>query len=103
MLKNLKGFLPFNFPALSKEGFPCGTVVKNPPANAAAARDSGSIPRSRRSPGVGNGNLLQYFLPGKSQGQRSLACCSPWGCKKSDTTRHACGHSAKNLDKYSAA
>ena len=60
MLKNLKGFLPFNFPALSKEGFPCGTVVKNPPANAAAARDSGSIPRSRRSPGVGNGHPLQY-------------------------------------------
>ena len=21
---------------------------------------------------------------GDSEGQRSLACCSPWGCKKSD-------------------
>ena len=31
-------------------------MVKNPPAN---ARDSGSIPRSRRSPGVGNDNPLQ--------------------------------------------
>ena len=26
------------------------------------------------------------FLPGKSHGQRSLAGCSPWGCKESDTT-----------------
>jgi len=25
------------------------------------------------------------FLPGKSHGQRSLAGCSPWGCKESDT------------------
>ena len=24
--------------------------------------------------------------PGDSRGQGSLACCSPWGCKESDTT-----------------
>ena len=30
-------------------GFPGGTVVKNPPAN---ARDAGLIPGARRSPGV---------------------------------------------------
>ena len=35
-------------------------VVKNPPANAGDARDSGSIPGSGRSPGRGNGNPLQY-------------------------------------------
>ena len=23
---------------------------------------------------------------GDGDGQRSLACCSPWGCKQSDTT-----------------
>ena len=23
---------------------------------------------------------------GDSEGQESLACCSPWGCKESDTT-----------------
>ena len=23
---------------------------------------------------------------GDSEGQGSLACCSPWGCKESDTT-----------------
>ena len=35
-------------------------MVKNPPANAGDTGDSGSIPRSGRSPGEGNGNLLQY-------------------------------------------
>jgi len=35
-------------------------MVKNPPANAGDARNVGSIPRSRRSPVVGNGILLQY-------------------------------------------
>ena len=26
------------------------------------------------------------LLPKESQGQRSLVCCSPWGCKELDTT-----------------
>ena len=34
-------------------------MVKNPPANAGAKEDSGSIPESRRSPGGGRGNPLQ--------------------------------------------
>ena len=38
-------------------GFPGGSVVKNPAAN---ARDVGSIPGSGRSPGGGHGNPLQY-------------------------------------------
>ena len=38
-------------------GFSGGSVGKNPPANAG---DSGSIPRSGRSPGEGSGNPLQY-------------------------------------------
>ena len=37
--------------------FPAVTVVKTPPANAG---DMGSILGSGRSPGGGNGNLLQY-------------------------------------------
>ena len=45
-------------------------MVKKPPTN---ARDVGLIPGSGRSPGVGNGNPLQCFLPGGFQGQRSLA------------------------------
>ena len=35
-------------------------MVKNLSANAGDARDAGSIPGSGRSPGVGNGNPLQY-------------------------------------------
>ena len=38
-------------------GFPSGSVVKNPPANAG---DTSLIPGLERSPGVGNGNPLQY-------------------------------------------
>ena len=36
-------------------------MVKNPPADAG---DEGSIPGSGRSPGVGNGTLLQYSCLG---------------------------------------
>ena len=39
--------------------FPGGSVVKNLPVNAGDIRDSGLIPELGRSPGVGNGNLLQ--------------------------------------------
>ena len=35
-------------------------VVKNLPANAGDSRDSGPMLGSRRSPGVGNGDSLQY-------------------------------------------
>ena len=41
-------------------GFPGGTMVKHPPANAGDAGDAGSISGSGRSPGEGNGNPLQY-------------------------------------------
>ena len=34
-------------------------LIKNLPADAEDARDVGSIPESGRSPGGGNGNLLQ--------------------------------------------
>ena len=32
------------------------------------------------------------FLPGKFHGQRSLAACSPWGCKELDMTERAHTH-----------
>ena len=41
-------------------------VVKNLSANAEDARDVGSIPGSRRFPGEGNGNLLQYSCLGNT-------------------------------------
>ena len=54
-------------------------VVKNLPANAGDIRDAGSNPRSGVSPGGGNGNPLQVFLPGESHGQRSLTLLQPIG------------------------
>ena len=38
-------------------------MVKNPLANAGNIRDIGSIPGSRRSPGEGHDNPLQYSCP----------------------------------------
>ena len=49
-------------------------MVKNPCADAGVM---GSIPGSGRSPGGGNGNSLQVFLPGESHGERGP--CPP-GC-----------------------
>ena len=41
-------------------GFQGGIVVKNLPANAGDVRDAGLIFGLGRSPGVGNGNSVQY-------------------------------------------
>ena len=49
---------------LTIRGFPGGSVVKNPPANAGVA---GSIPGLGRSPGGGNGNQIQYSYVGNSK------------------------------------
>ena len=47
-------------------GFPGGSGVKNPSANAG---DMGLIPRSERSTGEGNGNPLKYSCLEKSIGR----------------------------------
>ena len=47
-------------------------------------RDTGLILGSRRSPGGGHGNPLQYSCQEKSHGQRTLE--GPWGHKESDMT-----------------
>ena len=48
-------------------------MVKNLPAEAEDIKGVGLIPGLGRSPGGGNNNPLQYFLPGKLHGQTSLA------------------------------
>ena len=72
--------------ALLADGFQVVPVVKKPPANAGDLRDEGLIPGSGRSPGVGNGNPLQYSCLENPHGQRGLVGYSPWGCKESDMT-----------------
>ena len=48
------------FKAVSKLGFPGGSVVKNLLANVGDAGDTGFTPGLGRSPGGGNDNSLQY-------------------------------------------
>ena len=62
-------------------GFPGGSVVKSPPANAG---DEGSIPGLGRSPEEGNGNPLQYSCLGNpmDRGAGGLQCM---GLPKSQT------------------
>ena len=61
-------------------------MVKNPPANAGDIIESGLIPGSGRSPGGGNGNLLQYSCLENPMDRRALAGYGPQGCKELDTT-----------------
>ena len=61
-------------------------MVKNPPANAGGAGDTGSIPGLGRSAGEGNSNPLQYSCLENPRRQRRLAGYSPWGHKGLDTT-----------------
>ena len=73
-----------------------GTVLKNMPANAGAARDMSSIPGSGRSSGVGNGNLLHYSCLENSMDRGAWWDYSPRSYKESDTAEwlntHTCTH-----------
>ena len=84
--KLVKGNLPNNFfpPTISKRDFPGGSDGKESACNAG---DLGSIPGLGQSPGGGHGNPLQYSCLENPHGQRSLAGCSPWGRKESDTNQ----------------
>ena len=67
-------------------GFPGGSLVKNPPADAEPAGDTGSIPGWGRSPGGGNGNPLRYSCLENSVDRGAWwATYSPRGRKESDT------------------
>ena len=65
-------------------GFPGGSVVNNSPANARDTRDMGSILGSRRSPGGGNGNPLQYSYLENPMG-RGAWQAAVYGVAKSQT------------------
>ena len=69
--------------------FPGGSVVKNLPAN---SRDSGSIPGSGKSSGVGNGNPLQYSCLGNLMDRGAWRAIVQMGCKESDMTEHEYTH-----------
>ena len=54
-------------------------MVKNLPPN---AENSGSVPESRRSPGEGNGNSLQYSCLENPTGRGGWWSYSPWDRKR---------------------
>ena len=54
-------------------------AVKNLPSD---TEDAGSIPGWGRSPGVGNGNPLQYSSLGTSMDRGGWQAYSPWGHKR---------------------
>ena len=64
--------------------FPSGSVVKN---MTASAGEAGSVPRSRRCPGEGNGNPLLYACLENSHGQRNLRATVHRIAKESNTTQ----------------
>ena len=77
---------PFDYPAviaLLYMSFPDGSDDKE---SGCSAGDLGSILGSGRSPGEGNGYLLQYSCLESAMDRGALAGYSPWDCKESDTT-----------------
>ena len=67
-------------------GLPRWFSGKESACNAGDIGDAGSAPGPGRSPGVGNGNALQYPHPEEFHGRRSLVGYSPQGGKESDMT-----------------
>ena len=62
--------------------WPGSTLVKHLPAYTG---DTGLIHGLEKSPGVGNGNPLQYYCLGNPM---DSGAWQPWGCKESDITEH---------------
>ena len=60
-----------------------GSVIKNPPANAG---DVDSVPGSGKSPGEGNGNLLQYSCLENSMDRGTQWAIVHGLAQESDTT-----------------
>ena len=65
------------------EGFPGGSVVKNPPANPG---ECGFNPWVRKIPWKREWQPTPVFLHGEPHGQRIMVGYSPWGHKELDMT-----------------
>ena len=67
-------------------GFPDGARGKEPACECRRHKRFGFDPWIRKIPWRRAWQPTPVFLPGESNGQRSLAGYSPWGCKELDTT-----------------
>ena len=77
-------------------GFPGGTVIKNPPANAGDARDVGQKDPLKKK------MATPVFLPGQFYGQRSLHAIVH-RITESDTTEHSHTHTHTAIHHCSSA
>ena len=85
-------------------GFPDSASGKEPACQLRRHKRHGSDPWVGKIPWKRTWQLTAVFLPGKLDGQRSLAGYSPWGRKESDTTeatRHA--HMLKSVYVWSVS
>ena len=57
-------------------------LAKSLPANSEHLRDLGLIPGSRRSPGGGHGNPLQYSCQGNPMDRGAWQATVQWGHKR---------------------
>ena len=73
-------------------GFPDGSAVKEAACDAEDAGKEGLIPGSGRSPGGGNGNLLQYFCLENPMDRGAWRATVNGGAKESDTTERLSRH-----------
>ena len=67
-------------------------MESNLPASGRDARDLGLIPELGRSPGVRNGNPLQYSYLENPMDRGAWLGYSPWGRKESDMTESLSTH-----------
>ena len=67
-------------------GCPDGSAGKEPTCSAGDMGDAGLIPGSRRSPGEGNGNPLQYLCLGNPMDREAWQATALGVAKESDTT-----------------
>ena len=84
-------------PSQTSHSFLGGTVAKNLPANAGDSRDAALIPGSGRSPGVRNGNPLQYSFLENSMDRGAWWAIQFMGCKESDMTEHMNTHTHRHV------
>ena len=80
--------------------FPVGSQVKNPPANAGGAGDTGSIHEQGKSLKAEITNHSSILALKISHRQRSLSGYTPWSCKVSDVTEHTCAYQHIHTNTY---
>ena len=77
--------------------FPGGTVVRNVPASARDARDMGSILGLGTSPGIGNGNMLQYSCLENSMHRGAWRAIVPGVARSQTTTEQLSTHTHSGI------